>query len=85
MMTVGLIILGALVGIFVAGPVAWNLGGLIFGEDSLAWRVGWLSWGLGFGILGTLLGTAAALRAQKRLHIEEVRMAFYRRRRRRRI
>ena len=84
-MTVGLIISGALLGLFVAGPIAWSLAGLIFGEDTLAWRIGWLAWGLGFAILGTLLGTVAALRAQERLHLEEERRAFYERRNRRRI
>ena len=84
-MTVGLIIMGALLGLFVAGPIAWNLAGLILGEESLAWRIGCLAWGLTFGVLGTLLGTVAAIRAEKRLDPWDARRGFFKRLYRRRV
>ena len=59
-------VIGALAGLFVAGPLAWVITSTIFGEGSFANNFGWLGWGAVAGILfATIGGSHASSVAEK--------------------
>ena len=51
MVVIGMTI-GALAGLFIAGPLAWVFMAAVLGENNFPARMGWLGWG---GICGLVL------------------------------
>lgn len=70
-------ILGALAGLFVVGPIVWVFAGAIFGEGSFADRLGWLGFGAIAGLIMAILGGSVAQSAVDKFRLQQSQQEFY--------